>query len=184
MIVAAVRQTADWLGDATHGVNALLASVPGDVGDTAPPNVTIYDATRQDWVARGVIPRGDTGNVPLLLVRGPDEAEIPLWAGTDGGGWGDVEVRIAYVRRPGVTRASDDVLTQAYQTLRAAARSLQAQFQTMQAGPTRQGVLFERPRLRFLADQETLAGNETILASLAVTFGAFDPWVLGATIPS
>lgn len=181
MIVAAVRQLADWLTDATHGVNVQLATVPGDGGDTPPAAVTVWDAARHDWVARGQVPRDRTGSGPLLLVRGPDEAELPLFAGQDGGGWTDLELLVAYVHRPGITTASDRALRDAYETLRAAARSLALQFPTLQASPERARVSFERPRARFLAEISTLAGEETVLATLVVSLPAFDAWALGTT---
>ena len=179
MIVAAVRQVADWLVDGTRGVNQQIALVPGDSSDALPALVTVWDATRFEWVARGHVLRERTGAGPLLLVRGPDVAELPLFAG-DGGGWAAVEVRVAYVLRQSSESWTDFALRDAYQTLRAAARSIGQQFQTMQASPERARVAFDRPTARFEAAQETLSGEETILASLLVTLPALDEWALGA----
>lgn len=179
MIVPAVRQVADWLSDASTGVNVQLATVPGDALEPVPADVTVWDATRSAWVARGEVPREQTAAGPLLLVRGPDEAELPTWAGDESAGWAAIEVIVAYVVRPGIDVASDDALRDAYQTLRAAVRALQAPFQTMQAGPTRASVEFARPTVRFDAGQQNLAGKETILAQLLVTLPAFDSWSLG-----
>lgn len=181
MIVAAVRQVADWLVDASTGVNAQLASVPGDDADAKPPLVTVWDATRFEWVARGNVLRDKTGAGPLLLVRGPDQAELPTWAGDEAGGWASVDVRVAYVRRPTVDQPSDYVLRDAYQTLRAAVRALQAPFQDMSATNERMAVEFARPTIVFDAQQEEMSGKETILASLLVTLPAFDQWSLGGS---
>ncbi len=183
MIVAAVRQCADWLTDATNGVNVQLASVPGDSSDVPPPLVTVWDATRFEWVSRGVVPRDRTGALPILLVRGPNAAELKAWAGASDGGWSECQVLIDYVRRPSLSSDSDYVMTHAYQTLRAVARALQAQYQTAEIR-TRNGVDLQRPTIAFTAEQEKLAGEEVVLAGLTITFSAFDPWVMGATISS
>jgi hypothetical protein len=58
----AVRMLADRLADADEGVNAISAFVPRFTGDEVPPEVTIYDATRTGWVARGKVPKGEDGD--------------------------------------------------------------------------------------------------------------------------
>lgn len=179
MIVAAVRQVADWLVNGTTGVNAQLASVPGDSSDVIPPLVTVWDATRFEWVARGQVLRALTGNGPLLLVRGPTELELPIFAGGAGGAWAPVDIVVAYVHRPTVEEPSEYTLRDAYQTMRAVARVIALQFPTMQASQERQRVAFERPTVRFSAEQEQLDG-ELLLASLTITLPAFDEWALGS----
>lgn len=186
MIVAAVRQVADWLDDGTTGVNAQLATLPPDgvLVESAPPAVTVWDATRFEWVARGEVPRALTGNGPLLLVRGPDELVLPIFGGVEGGGWTDVEVLVAYVDRPSLATPSDDVLRHAYETLRAATRALQQRFNTAgAAAPERMRVSLDRPTLRFTAAQSPLQddGDEFILAGLTITIPAFDIWAMGST---
>lgn len=185
MIVAAVRFIADTLVAASTGVNAQLAALPIEAGagvpDTIPPPVLVYDSTRFSWVARGVVPRAETGATPLLLVRGPDEAEIPLWAG-EAGGWTPINIRVGYVGRPAESvTPSDAALFHAYETARAAARCLAVKFETMQSGPERNRVSFERPTVTFLAEQEELAGKEIILAQLNISLPSFDRWALGAS---
>lgn len=66
MELDAVRMVADWLKKGTNGstgtndgpssVNALLGNVPRDPGDVLPSNVTVYDSTRDGWVARLHVP--------------------------------------------------------------------------------------------------------------------------------
>lgn len=66
-----VRIVADWLANLTSagaGVNALLNSVPLDGGDSAPPPVTVYDATRDNWVARKLLPNDETITLPAVAV--------------------------------------------------------------------------------------------------------------------
>jgi hypothetical protein len=57
VILEANRIVADWLDDATDGVNALLATTPLDAGDTVPVDIaTIADETRDNDVAREELP--------------------------------------------------------------------------------------------------------------------------------
>jgi hypothetical protein len=62
VLLEPIRMVADWLAQGTNApggtlngpssVNALLPSVPRDAGDPQPGSVTVYDATRDNWVAR------------------------------------------------------------------------------------------------------------------------------------
>lgn len=181
MIVDGVRQTAVWLADATTGVNALRSSVPRDSGEAAPPAVSIYDETRSAWVARGVVPRGKTGSGALILVRGADETDVPLFPG-EGGGFTPLGVRIAYVRRADVSLVeSDDAVRDALQTLRICARSIASQWLSQQAMPTRNQVDFDRPLFKIVRSAEELAGDDLILAEAHITYPAVDTWAMAAT---
>lgn len=52
-----LRMIADELRDPTHGVNALLPTVPRDAADPQPPLLkNVYDETRTGWLARGELP--------------------------------------------------------------------------------------------------------------------------------
>lgn len=181
MIIPAIRQVADWLVDADTGVNKQLATVPGDPGEPVPNLVTVWDASRFPWAATGEVPRELTNAGPLLLVSGPEDAEFPTWPGDDRGGWTDIEVLVAFVARPGIDVPPEYKLRDAYQTLRAAVRALQAPFQTMQSGPTRASVEFARPVVRFSSAQVPLVGSEMMLAGLTVILPAFDAWALGGS---
>jgi hypothetical protein len=185
VIVAAVRQVAAWLADGTTGVNALLASVPKDVGDPTPPSVTIYDETTAGWVAGGTIPRGKTGNVPLLLVRGPDVQPIPIFPTQGENGYAPCQVLVAYVRRAPVNQLTpverDDAVRDALQTMRAVARSIALQYDTPEANPRRTHVDLDRPSRQLARSQEELAGDELILFTLSITFPALDTWSMAST---
>lgn len=186
MIVAAIRQTADWLAHASTGVNALLASVPKDVTDTVPANVTIYDETRDAWVARGQVNRTKTGTGPLLLVRGPDELEVPIFGTQGDGGASPCEVRVLFIRRaPAASVESDDAMRDVYQTLRACARSLALQYDTQEAAPARNSVDLHRPTLRVLRGTVPLdpskPDGELITGALSITYPAVDPWAMAST---
>lgn len=64
-----VRLLATQLADATNGVNAMAALVPRLGTDAAPPTLTIYNETQHGWVARGQVPKPQTGVVfPCVIV--------------------------------------------------------------------------------------------------------------------
>lgn len=182
MIAAAVRQTADWLADATTGVNAIRSTVPRDGGEPAPAAVTIYDETREPWIARRQVPRKKTGSGPLLLVAGPDEVEVPIFGSQGDQGFAPCEVMVAYVRRaPIATEESDDVVRDVYQTLRIAARSLALQYTEQEANPTRMSVGLDRPTVKILRTAEPFGDDgEVISGLLSITYPAIDPWAMAA----
>lgn len=66
MELETVRAITDWLNHATHGVNAKLATLPLDVGDTVPADILlIVDETRNAVVARDRFP----AERPCITVR-------------------------------------------------------------------------------------------------------------------
>lgn len=73
MILETVRIIADWLGDATYGVNAVRLTVPKDAGVADFPAVTILDSTRSGLVARGGVPNLASSQFPALLVSPSDQ---------------------------------------------------------------------------------------------------------------
>lgn len=188
MITPVVRQVADWLGDATTGVNALRTSVPMDNGETAPAAVTIYDETRDPWVARGSVPRTKTGPGPLLLVRGPDRLVIPIFGDQEAAGYAECQALVLYVRRATAAGAaaveSDDAVRDIYQTMRIIARSIALRYATRAANPTRMSVGLDRPTLEFLREGGPLTPDATdgemITGTLSITFPAIDPWAMAA----
>lgn len=119
-----VRIVADWLAGVTSagdGVNALLAGVPRDAGDPVPPGVTVYDATRTDWVAQRKIERADDDvQLPALavLLLGAFEMDGTVATAYRGG---TPTVLVLYLHRELVTEAA---LTAAGTTLRAVRQSL------------------------------------------------------------
>lgn len=96
MITEAIRIVADWLSHGTHGVSALLAGVPRDTGITQPADITVYDATRNDIVARGdVPPLGSKGGLLVTTNIDPIRAEGPVNRPFPADRRVDVVVRIA-----------------------------------------------------------------------------------------
>ena len=73
MILEATRIIADWLSDATYGINAVRTSVPKDDGVADFPSVTVLDSTRDGRVARGGVPNLDPSHFPVLLVTPADQ---------------------------------------------------------------------------------------------------------------
>jgi hypothetical protein len=125
------RMVADWLQYGTNGfggavngtysVNALLPAVPRDSGDTQPANITVYDATRNGWVARMTAPNEGSGIIfPALAVFVHGGLQFDGEVGTvirDGTG----DVAIVYVtQRQDTAAARADALY----TMRAVKRSL------------------------------------------------------------
>ena len=73
MILETLRAVTDWLGDATYGVNAKIAALNLDAGDSVPPDVqTIADETRNGQVARQQIP----ANKPALMISLYEDATL------------------------------------------------------------------------------------------------------------
>lgn len=79
MELEVVRIVADWLNGVTtnrYSVNALLPSTPRDAGDAQPPDVAVYDATRDEWVARKIVPNDDAVTLPALAVFLADTPQL------------------------------------------------------------------------------------------------------------
>jgi hypothetical protein len=178
VIVDVLRQVADWLGDETTGVNALLAAVPQDEGASAPPEVVIKDETRAAWVARRVIPREKVTAAPLLLVLlGEEGVQVPL-SSRAAFPPGTVPVEIWYVARK---TATEELVADAFQTLRAAGRVLAGAFSAVSGALTRNDSEIEAPQTgRIGLVMEQLSGDELVVARLTLAVPAVDPWGLAA----
>jgi hypothetical protein len=73
MILETVRIVADWLSNATFGINAVRLAVPKDSGVSDFPAVTVLDSTRDGRVARGGVPNLNANEFPCLLVTPADQ---------------------------------------------------------------------------------------------------------------
>lgn len=118
-MIEPVRIVADWLEAATNGVNARLASVPRDGGDAQPPDVAIYDETRDDRIGRGRV--ADTEDtLPAVYVTLRSGTILPESQVMDDGFFSaDLLIRYA-TRQTDASRAKQE----AFYTLRAAAWSI------------------------------------------------------------
>lgn len=121
MRLETVRIIAEWLQDATNGVNTKLASVPRDEGDPVPPSIeAIYDVTRHDWV----VLRDDPPKVPCLYVM--SEGGVLMTGEEMTGTFRETQepfaITVRYVRQGGVSLAA--ATRDGDYTLRAVMRSV------------------------------------------------------------
>lgn len=122
---------ADWLRDATYGVNAILATIPRDGGDALPPSVTICDEVRDAWCARKQIAEEKVlAGQPIVGVFQNGDSTYPfarMQRGINGAGLleGDAAFVILYMQRE-----SDSAKAAGYAryTLRAVLQSLLLMF--------------------------------------------------------
>lgn len=123
MIKDGLRRITAALSDPTTGVNARLAAVPLDAGDTALPAVAlIAEETTNPFAARGQLPESDSSFPCLLVGLGDGGAEIDPHQKTavrDG----TLNVLIRYAARQ---VASATGAQQGYDTLRAVQSCLTA----------------------------------------------------------
>jgi hypothetical protein len=138
---------ADWLADATNGVNALLAGVPRYTGHTLPPNVTIYNEIEHGFVARGFISEDSPMASAALLVYELDGADVDVIAATE-----QTDATVTVVVGVPI-RLSDtaDAIRRAKYTLRAVDRSLIRLNDSMPYGLVHGVELIEPVRRRWLA---------------------------------
>lgn len=101
MRVEVIRIIADWLENATYGVNGMLLQVPRDAGDAKPANVVIRDETRDSWVARGVAPRLVSASEVIVAVSSFQEGSIEGLDTLTGYTWqpGELPVVIRVIRQ-------------------------------------------------------------------------------------
>lgn len=171
-----IRQVAAWLEDDTLGVNALLPTVPKDVGDEALPLVRIFAATEYDWVARSMIDRAKLEDGPVLLVSAFPTAEATIYAGGKPAP-GQLAIAVRYAARK---TASSVLQRQGWQTMRAAMRSLVKQ-------ATQQNIIRENgvrigplDGLTHIAALEE-SGDDILIDILTVTLTVDDAWACGGT---
>lgn len=119
----AIRMVADWLADATNGVNALLLVVPVESGDVPDP-VTINDSTRHPWVSRDEVPHEKmVENAPILAVSLFDQLACKNNPQLLVQAWADADLAVA-VRYISSHTDSAEAERFASYTLRAARSSL------------------------------------------------------------
>lgn len=172
-----LRQVKAWLDDGTEGVNALLASVPQDVGAPALPAVTTYEASTTAWVMRGRIDRTQVGAGALLIIAPTDNDEATLQrVGSEIPTQAMQSITIRYA-----TRKTDTAVgyVQAWETLRAVARSLQLQAArtSVVRNSITLGPILGMSYMTALDED----GDDMIVDALAVVFGVVDAWAVAAT---
>lgn len=114
---------ADWLTNATYGVNAMIDLIPDDDSEGVPADVTVGDETRDAWVARRLIPK-DRENALMVVQSGEatsDGTARRAAGSTTAEVGGTVDVLVLYVVRKS---ASDAAILAAKTILRAVKMSL------------------------------------------------------------
>lgn len=136
MILQAVERIATWLGNGTHGVNALLPSVPRIGADTQPANVTILDERQHPSAARHQFKRDQT--FPVLVVQLAEDSamDVSLEAGVRDAP--DVAIAISYAI---AKKATDDGARSSYYTMVAVEQSLKRLWTNGAASDRTQGAV-------------------------------------------
>lgn len=164
-----VRMVADWLEHPVYGVNAILATVPIEAGDAAPPPVQdVRDETRDDDVAGDRLP---TGVSPVLAVTA---YTLDAITGQVSQGQRDFRPTILVrfgIREPRKARAN----TVASYIYRAAVRSLHALHENANvAARTRNGIhVYDCAEMRIIPALQPLEGS-TASGGIIVTYNARD----------
>lgn len=176
MIVETVQRYATWLQDAELGVNALLPTVPLPSGATVPPAVTVYDETRTGWVARGTLDRGILAGVRALTINLAAEV-VPFAAnGEDSAGPQLIPLLIRYAA---VGALSEELVRDAWLTLRCVQRALAGRFDGDVTAETHGGVTHFPPAgFRHVPDINP-QGDGLYVGGLVALARTSDPWALG-----
>lgn len=169
MILETVRINADWLADATYGVNTLLAGVPRDAGDPQPAAVVVRDGTRDGVVGRRQIPHAASSGTPELYVNfepdGLTDLQPEVW--TTYRDCDALPVSVRYVIESAATEAA---ARDAYYTLRAVQRSLRRLNENTNAAATvrNQVELVELVSLRHSYPFAPVSDRVVVAALIAV----------------
>lgn len=169
MINETIRLTADWLGDATAGVNAMLAVLPRFAGDAAPtPVARVADEIRTELVGEGRFP--DT--FPCVVVE-LERASVTGNQVTTTTGDGSVtllvRVGVQHVEAQQARRDGGYYLRAVYQSLLALAR--QDPNGTARSANAVQMVAFDD--VEMMAASDTI-GDTTVIAALRQTISVRD----------
>lgn len=121
MFVETIDLVAEWLGNQTFGVNALIPGVPLKQGDTQPPPVKSISATmRVGEIARSSLPQ-DPSKYPLILVGQHGDATMEVDIRQGAWDFVPIPIGIGYAIRDA---ASDEAQRHAAYTMVAILRSL------------------------------------------------------------
>lgn len=173
MILDTVRAWSDWLGNATYGVNALLAGLPLDGTDPAPPALAaIVDETRNGSASRRFIP--DT--LPALIVRLQEASDLSPSVGPNVA-HRDATVVLATLYAANAT-LTEQGYRAAYYTLRAVQRSLAKFMDTSisaaNTARTRNSVtIYSAVALQHITNFSALEDTD-VLAGVLITFQVRD----------
>ncbi len=174
------RWVAAQLADAVTGINVRRLQVPRGLTDAAPPEVAIYNAIDDDWVARDTAPEQLAPELWVLQVNVAEEIELAGNPAPDG----PIEdTAIMVVQLAGVTAdgGNADALAHAHRLMRAVRRVLLEAFATLGMDDLYlEGQSIRPPSTMNLQTQELVAGSGAITLALFLPFTITDTWALGA----
>lgn len=183
MITAALpRWVAERLADPDYGVNALRVLVPRDETDPEPPEVAIYNAIDDDWVARKSPVEEVTPDLWVLHVNVLEEIDV-----VGNPAEGDLaDTATVVILLAGVTAEgkSADALIAGHRLMRAVRRCLVSAFRAIQNDELPvldlEGQSVSLPPRLTLRTQEQKPGSGAVDFALFVPFPIHDTWALSA----
>lgn len=174
-MIEPIRILADWLQHPTHGVNALLAAMPGDPGDPLPTLIaTVLDETRDGPTALDLPPE-DLERLPALLVRAVRPTDLaPSQVNLISLGEASLLVQYAIQEiNP------DEAMRQMYQTLyRAVPKSIARLLQTAEGDVARHRNQVQLIGLEALTHLDRFSKLESsyLIGGFVARFSVVDAW--------
>ncbi len=174
------RWVAEVLADAETGVNALRTQVPRGIDDAAPPEVGIYNAIDDAWVARSSPVETVTPTEWVLQVNVGEELQVsgdPLASGSAD----DTATIVVHLAGVAATGDNAAALAAAHRLMRAVRRCLNIAFRARRTDPLDlEGQLIALPNELTLLTQEPQPGSGAVDLALVIPFTIIDSWALGA----
>lgn len=177
------RWIADLLADEDTGVNTWRTTVPRGGSDAAPPEVDVYNAIDDHWVARAAPVEGVTPTRWVLHVNVGLQMQV---AGDPDAEGGIADTGTVIVHLSGVTLDANNAaaLAAAFRLMRVVRRVLLRGFRAIREQATPLLVLEEMeiglPQELELLVQESTPGAGTIDMALVIPFDLTDIWALAA----
>ena len=168
--VAFVRLVADWLGNASTGINARLATIPLDGTDVAPAALTVLDETRDLDTALGRLPEATSRPCAQVALTAESEETPPSQSVPTREFTATVGIRLALSNAQAASGARD-----LYYYAKATLESLRALHAADETGRTRGQVYLEAPTdtLR-IATMGVIEHDETVTALITVRYTGRD----------
>lgn len=176
------RWVAEAMADPESGVNALRHQVPRAPIDNVPPEVAVYNAIDDAWLARRspLDPVEVTPALWVLQVNVGEELQLdgdPLASGSLD------DTAVVVIHLAGVAMQSDNAqaLASAHRLMRAVRRCLLTAWQDVgMGGLLLEGQRFTLPATLQLLTQEPKPGSGAVDLALVIPFSSTDTWALGA----
>ncbi|WP_396216496.1 hypothetical protein [Gemmatimonas sp.] len=174
------RWVAEVLADSENGVNALRVLVPRRESDAEPPEVAVFNAVDEDWVARAAPVEGVIPDLWALQINVGEELQI---AGSPMSSDPVEDTATIVVLLVGVATDGQNAgaLAAAHRIMRAVRSCLNTAFRTLRTdGLQLEGQYFSLPSQLSLLTQEPVPGSGQVALALVIPFTATDTWALGA----